>query len=163
MFVIPKFAVLLSVPLTYTEALLYFVTLQGTFWDDFSGYTLLTCEVAQTAHKLAAFLQNLENFSQTARRHCQTLVLPITRSRSLSFGGKHVHKVLGCDTVRSGGYVRMVCKESLQGGPVSLKMEAEIHSEIFVAIHQITRRHITESSNPGTVPYNMSADMPTLP
>jgi len=37
MFVIAKFAVLLSAPLTYTEALLYFLTLQGTFWDYLSG------------------------------------------------------------------------------------------------------------------------------
>lgn len=124
----------------------------------------MTCEVAQTADQLAAFLQNLANFYQTARGHCQTLVLPITRSRSLSFfGGKHLHKVLGCDAVWSGGYVRMFCREYLQGGTVSLKMEGEIHSAIFLPVYQIIRRHIADSSNPSTVPYHMSVCMPTLP
>jgi hypothetical protein len=144
----------LSVPLTYTEDLLYFLTLQETFWDYLSGYSLLTCDVAPTADQLATFLQNLANLYQTARRHCQTLVLPIAL--------KDVHTVLGCDTVWSGGYVRIFCTEYLQGGPTSLKMEAEIHFEIFVHIYQIIRCHIAESSNPGTVPYHMSVYMPTL-
>lgn len=123
-------------------------------------YSLLTCQVAQTADQLAAFLRNLANFYQTARCHCQMPVLPITRSRSLSFGGKHVHKVLGCDTVWSGGYVRIFCRENLQSGTVSLNMEAEIHSAIFVPVYQIIRRHIAETSNPSTA---LSVYMPTLP
>jgi hypothetical protein len=53
--------------------------------------------------------------------------------------------------------------EYLQGERVSLKMEAEIHFEIFLPIYQIIRRHIAESSNPGTVPYHMSVYMPSLP
>ena len=59
--------------------------------------------------------------------------------------------------------MRLFCEEYLQGIPTSLKMEAEIHFEIFVPLYQIIRRHIAESSNPGTVPHHTSVYMPTLP